>query len=117
MNEQYDPNYQSQGPYSQQGMWRPPVPTPYVTHQDMAPVHTRLGSLEQGHTTLLQTYNHLRGDMITHFDKIEKILEAQKPSEQSGVNLTMRELVIIAIALVLAGGILSRLPGISQLMG
>jgi hypothetical protein len=50
MNEQYDPNYQH---YGQQGM-APAVPTPYVTHQDMAPVHTRLGSLEQGHT-LLQT--------------------------------------------------------------
>lgn len=116
MNEQHDPYYQRQPHYD--GMWRPQVPpSPYVTHQDMAPVHSRMGALEQGQASILQTYNHLRGDMIAHFDKIEKILEAQKPPEQSGVNLSMRELVVIAIALVLAGGILSRLPGVSQLMG
>lgn len=122
MNEQYD-NGQNNHQYGagqqypgQSGMWRPPVPTPYVTHQDMGPLHSRMGALEQGQASIMSTYNHLRGDMITHFDKIEKILEAQKPQEQSGVNLTVRELVLIVVALVLAGGILSRLPGISQFM-
>lgn len=110
-------NYQSAQHQFNQGMWRPHAPTPYVTHQDMGPLHSRMGALEQGQASIMNTYNHLRGDMITRFDKLEKILEAQKPPEQSGVNLTMRELVVIAIALVLAGGILSRLPGISQLMG
>lgn len=99
-------------------LWRPPVPpSPYVTHQDMAPVHSRMGALEQGQASIMQTYNHLRGDMLTHFDKIGKLIEAQKPPEQSGVNLSMRELVVIAIALVLAGAILGRIPGVSNLMG
>lgn len=114
MNDPHDPYHQQQ-PH---GLWRPPVPpSPYVTHQDMAPVHSRMGALEQGQASIMQTYNHLRGDMIAHFDKIEKLIEAQKPPEQSGVNLSMRELIVIAIALVLAGGILARVPGISSIMG
>lgn len=112
MNEPHDPYAQHQ-----QQMWRPYSPSPFVTHQDLGPVHQRIGALEQGQHSIVQTYNHLRGDMITHFDKIEKLIEAQKPPEQSGVNLTMRELVAIAVALVLAGGLLSRIPGISNLMG
>lgn len=112
MSEQHDPYY----PQNQQ-MWRPYSPSPFVTHQDLGPVHQRIGALEQGQHSIVQTYNHLRGDMITHFDKIEKLIEAQKPPEQSGVNLTMRELVVIAVALVLAGALLNRIPGISNLMG
>lgn len=114
MNEQqYDGapnNYQG-------GMWRPYAPSPFVTHQDLGPVHQRIGALEQGQHSIVQTYNHLRGDMITHFDKIEKLIESQKPVEQPGVNLTVRELALIAVALVLAGAILSRLPGVANLIG
>lgn len=80
-------------------------------------MHTRIGELAQGQASIIQTYNHLRGDMITHFDKIEKLIEAQKPADSGGVNLSMRELVVIAIALVLAGAILSRLPGVANLLG
>jgi len=101
----------------QPNLWRPQVPSPYVTHQDMGPLHTRIGALEQGQASIMQTYNHLRGDMLTHFDKLEKLIEAQKPAEQTGVSFTMRELVVVAIALVLAGAILSRLPGVANLLG
>lgn len=104
--------------YGQQpNLWRPQVPSPYVTHQDMGPLHTRIGALEQGQASIMQTYNHLRGDMLTHFEKLEKLIEAQKPAEQTGVSFTMRELVVVAIALVLAGAILSRLPGVANLLG
>lgn len=98
-------------------LWRPQVPSPYVTHQDLGPVHAQIGELRQGQQSILQTYNHLRGDMLSHFEKLEKLIEAQKPAEQTGVRLTMRELVVIAIALVLAGAILSRLPGVASLLG
>jgi hypothetical protein len=100
-----------------QQLWRPYAPSPFVTHQDMGPVHAKIGELQQGQASILQTYNHLRGDMLSHFEKLEKLIEAQKPAEQTGVSLTMRELVVIAIALVLAGAILSRLPGVANLLG
>lgn len=112
MNEQIDPYAQQH-----QQLWRPYSPSPFVTHQDLGPVHQRIGALEQGHLQVVQTYNHLRGDMISHFEKIEKAIEATKPVEPTGVNLSMRELVVIAIALVLAGAILSRLPGVANLIG
>jgi hypothetical protein len=92
-------------------------PSPFVTHQDMGPVLSRMGALEQGQASILQTYSHLRGDMITHFDKLEKLMEAAKPAEPSGVNLSLRELVVIACALVLAGALLGRVPALSGLMG
>lgn len=111
MNEQYDP-------YAQQDrLWRPQAPSPFVTHQDMAPVHTRIGALEQGQHSIMQTYNHLRGDMITHFEKIEKAIEAQKPADTGGITLTTREMVAVVVALILAGAILSRLPGVANLLG
>lgn len=110
--------HENEYPQPQQApLWRPYAPSPFVTHQDMAPVHSRMGALEQGQASIMQTYNHLRGDMLTHFDKLEKLIEAQKPTDPGGVNLSMRELVVIAIALVLAGAILSRLPGVANLLG
>lgn len=73
--------------------------------------------MEQGQASIMQTYGHLRGDMLTHFDKLEKLIESQRPQEQGGVNLTMRELVIIAAALVIAGALLGRLVGVEHLLG
>jgi hypothetical protein len=115
MNEQHD----QYGYHSQQAnqLWRPYAPSPFVTHQELGPVHAQIGELRQGQQSILQTYNHLRGDMITHFDKLEKLIEEARPAEQSGVNLSMRELVVIACALVLAGALLSRLPGVSNVLG
>lgn len=98
-------------------LWRPYAPSPFVTHQDLGPVHQRIGALEQGQHSIVQTYNHLRGDMISHFDKIEKLIEAQKPADTGGITLTTREMVAVVIALVLAGAILSRLPGVANLLG
>lgn len=104
-------------PDQQHQLWRPYAPSPFVTHQDLGPVHQRIGALEQGQHSIVQTYNHLRGDMITHFDKIEKLIEAQKPADTGGVTLTTREMVAVVIALILAGAILSRLPGVEHLLG
>ena len=97
-------------PWQQQGMWRPHVPTPYVTHQDLAPMHSKIGSLEQGQQSVLQAYGHLRGEMLHGFDEIKAIMKEQRPAEpQNGeIRLSTRELVIIAIALVLAGAFLGR---------
>jgi hypothetical protein len=102
--------YHNQQPWQQQhpGMWRPHVPTPYVTHQDLAPMHSKIGSLEQGQQSVLQAYGHLRGEMLHGFDEIKAIMKEQRPNEtpKGEVSLTVRELVIIAIALVIAGGFL-----------
>jgi hypothetical protein len=92
-------------------------PSPFVTHQDLGPVHSRIGALEQGQVQILQTYGHLRGDMLTRFDELKGLIKSQQPAEQSGVNLSMRELVVIACALVLAGALLGRVPALSSLMG
>jgi hypothetical protein len=103
-------DYNQQPPWQQAGMWRPHVPTFYVTHQDLAPMHSKIGSLEQGQQSVLQAYGHLRGEMLHGFDEIKVIMKEQRPTEaQKGeVSLTVREMVIIAVALVIAGGFLGR---------
>lgn len=104
-----DEQHYNAPPWQQQGMWRPHVPTPYVTHQDLAPMHSKIGSLEQGQQSVLQAYGHLRGEMLHGFDEIKAIMKESRPETPKGeVSLTVRELVIIAIALVIAGGFLGR---------
>lgn len=109
----------SSDPY-QQGLWRPHAPSPYATHQDLAPLHTKIGALEQGQQQILSTYAHLRGEMMHGFDELKATIrataEAQKQETSGQVNLTMRELVIIAVALVMAGAFLGR-AGLDNLLG
>lgn len=73
-------------------------------------MHQKIGSLEQGQQSVLQAYGHLRGEMLHGFDEIKAIIKEQRPAEtQNGeIRLSTRELVIIAIALVLAGAFLGR---------
>ena len=73
-------------------------------------MHSKIGSLEQGQQSVLQAYGHLRGEMLHGFDEIKAIMKEQRPAEpQNGeIRLSTRELVIIAIALVLAGAFLGR---------
>lgn len=113
MNEQYDPYA------AQQHLWRPQVPSPYVTHQDIAPMHSRIGSLEKGQESFLQALAGYRAEMLTRMDRIEALISKPPPpsENQGGVNLTMREMVVIAVALVLAGAILGRLMGVDRLLG
>lgn len=110
-----DPHYRGADydPY----LWRPHVPSPYVTHQDIAPMHTRIGALEKGQESIISTYSHLRGEMIHSFDEIKKLIRDQAPPQQQGVNLSFREVVIFAGALVLVGAFLSRLPGVETMLG
>lgn len=87
----------------------------------MGPVHTKIGSLEKGQEHILNTYAHLRGEMLQGFENLEKLLKARGAAadaqQQSGtVNLTMRELVIIAVALVLTGALLGRF-GFDKMLG
>lgn len=112
MNDQYDP-------YADQRLWRPQVPSPYVTHQDIAPMHTKIGSLEKGQESILQAFAGYRAEMLTRMDRIEAAVTRpqQDQQQQGGVNLTMREMVVIAVALVLAGAILGRLMGVDRLLG
>jgi hypothetical protein len=97
-------------PWQQQGMWRPHVPTPYVTHQDLAPMHSKIGALEKGQEAFLQALAGYRAESLTRMDRIESLIKEQKPTDaQKGeVSLTVREMVIIAVALVIAGGFLGR---------
>lgn len=81
-------------------------------------MHTKIGSLEKGQEQILQTYGHLRGEMLSGFAEIRKAIQDAAPApEREGVNLSMRELVLIAVSLVLAGGLLGRVVGIDRLMG
>jgi len=101
--------------YDNRGLWSPP--SPFVTHEQLGPIHSRIGSLEKGQEHILQTYAHLRGEMLQRFDDLERIMSRPPPEPERGnVQLTMRELVIIAVALVIAGAFLGRI-GLDRLIG
>lgn len=104
--------------YDTRGMWTPP--SPFVTHEQLGPLHSRIGSLEKGQEHILNTYAHLRGEMLQGFDSIEKLLKREQEQhardDRGNVSLTMRELVIIAVALVIAGAFLGRV-GLDRLLG
>lgn len=97
-------------------LWNPP--SPFVTHEQLAPMHTKIGSLEKGQEHVLNTYAHLRGEMLAGFDRIEQAIgsPAAQESQKGDVTLSMRELVIIAVALVIAGAVLGRVFGVDRLM-
>lgn len=115
MSEPYDPTH----PYVQQ-LWRPQVPSPYATHQDLAPLHGKIGALEQGQQSIISTYAHLRGEMMHGFDEVKAAIrasaEAQTQEQRGSLNLSMREFGIIAIALLMAGAFLGR-AGLDNLFG
>lgn len=103
--------------YEPERLWRPAVPSPYVTHQDIAPMHSRLGAMEKGQESYFQALAGHRAEMLTRMDRIETLLATKPPENQGGVTLTMREMVVMAVALVLAGAILGRLMGVDRLLG
>lgn len=103
-----------QGPGGQTAQWH--VPSPFVTHQQMGEVHQSIGELRQGQQSIIATYNHLRGDMLNGFDKLEKaILAAAAPAQEQGshdeerIKLTMREAVMAAVVIMLASTIVTYL--------
>jgi hypothetical protein len=100
-----------------QRIWRPHAPTPYVTHQDIAPLHRRVGMLEKGHQSLESYLAGMRAEMLTQFERVEKLLREQQQAPQGGVNLSMREIVVFVVALVLAGAVLGRIMGVERLLG
>lgn len=101
----------------QPGQWQPP--SPYVTHQDMAPIHTRLGSVERGQQATLDAYNHLRGDMLSGFDRLAKKLDdkSDDTEERKGMAITMPLLATIIAGSVLAGMALANSPIAHSLLG
>lgn len=80
-------------------------------------MHTKIGSLEKGQEAVMQAFAGLRAELLTRFDRIEVALKPAAENNSGGVNLTMREMVVIAVALVLAGAILGRLMGVDRLLG
>lgn len=102
----------SENPYDQyphQHLWRPVVPSPYATHQDLAPLHTKVGALEKGQESMLNALAGYRAEWLTRLDRLEALIQKSPEPEKGNVNLTMRELVIICGALVLAGAFLGRI--------
>lgn len=104
----------TEGPGGQQGQWH--VPSPFVTHQQMGEVHQSIGELRQGQQSIIATYNHLRGDMLNGFEKLEKaILTAAAPApkgqrdDEERIKLTMREAVMAAVVIMLASTIVTYL--------
>lgn len=83
------------------------VPAPFVTHEQMGGVHQSIGELRQGQASIMSTYNHLRGDMLSGFEKLEKAIltsasaqaKAREP-EQGGLNLSVREAFIACFAIM-----------------
>lgn len=93
--------------------------TPFVTHRELGTVHRQIGALEQGQANIIATYNHLRGDMLSGFDRLEKVLResaaaqsaqvqsdakraAQDSAQQGGFTLTLRELALGICAIMMA---------------
>ena len=105
--------------WQQPAQWQPP--SPYVTHQDMAPVHSRLGAVERGQQATLDAYNHLRGDMLSGFDRLAKKIDetnrVEEPRQQSGLNIPMPMLATIIAGAVLAGAALANSPLLHSFMG
>lgn len=73
-------------------------------------MHSKIGALEKGQEAFLQALAGYRAESLTRMDRIESLIKEQKPTDaQKGeVSLTVREMVIIAVALVIAGGFLGR---------
>lgn len=62
----------------QQGQQTYQVPAPFVTHEQLGSVHRQIGALDQGQQSLLSTYNHLRGDMLSGFERLAQLIAAMK---------------------------------------
>lgn len=110
-------------PYEDRHQWHPQAqwpPSPFVTHETLAPIHKQIGALEQGQQSIIQTYSHLRGEMLHGFDEMKALLRAEKvvpPPSSPGITLTTSQLIVFITALVLAGILLSRIPGVENLIG
>lgn len=101
------------------------APAPFVTHEQMGGVHRQIGALEQGQASIMSTYNHLRGDMINGFDKMDKsittlvaTLDAQRQNdakraaqvpEPQGIQLSAREAFIACVAIMAATAFLTNM--------
>lgn len=104
-------------PYHQHAANPPRWPVPWVTHQELAPMHTKIGSLEKGQESILQAFGGYRAEILTRMDRIERLI-AERPVEEARgeVRLTWRELALIATALIVAGGFIGRI-GFDSLLG
>jgi hypothetical protein len=91
------------------------TPPPFVTHEQMGGVHSRLGALEQGHSSLVSMYGHYRGEMLGQFDllraDIRKIAEVrqQEPREQGGLHLSVREAFIACFAIMAGTALITKM--------
>lgn len=102
----------------QSEQWRPP--SPYVTHQDMAPVHSRLGAVERGQQATLDAYNHLRGDMLSGFDRLAAMIRQQheeEREEKKQTGLPLPTLAVVIAASVLAGMAMANSNVLQNLLG
>lgn len=116
--------------YPHHPLWRPYVPSPYVTHQDLGPLHNKVGALEKGQESILQAFAGYRAEMLTRVDRSEAAImqridaleehmsEAKAAAGDKGITMGWREFALVAAALVLAGIILDRmLPSFAQSIG
>lgn len=88
--------------------WTPPPP--FVTHRELNEITGEIGALKQSNAHILQTYTHIRGEMREGFERIERLMRAQEvqaTNEGGGVNLTVRELVLLIVAIAAAAVILT----------
>lgn len=122
MNETHDQ-------YPHHPLWRPFVPSPYVTHQELGPLHNKVGALEKGQESILQAFAGYRAEMLTRVDRseaaimhridaLDEHISETKTVGDKGINMGWREFALVAAALVLAGIILDRmLPGFARNIG
>lgn len=88
--------------------WAPPPP--FVTHSQWADMREEMGALKNAQTHIMQTYGHIRGEMREGFDRIERSMAARQAdatATNNGVSLSVRELVLLIVAIAAAAVILT----------
>lgn len=82
-------------------------------------MHTKIGGLEKGQESILQAFAGYRAEMLTRMDRIEAMLtvSAQDRPGQTGVTLSMREIIVFIGALIMVGAIFGRVLQIDRLFG
>lgn len=99
-----------------QNGWGPPeqsyrYPTPWVTHQDLGPIHGDIGRLKHGQQSLEVNLGSIRAEMLTRLDQISRQIDAANASQsKGGLSFSIPQLATLVGAILLAGAMLGQTP-------
>lgn len=77
-------------------------------------MHSKIGGLEQSQQSIIQTYAHLRGEMLRGFDEVKVILrerderKPEEPDDRGTIRLNAQGVMIIIAASVALGALFGR---------